>query len=221
MARQIHESLRARFVAGEYLPGVRLYEEKLAKEFDVSLTPVREAVKLLESDGLVVRKAHRALFARQFTLKEAQEVYDVRQILEPHAASLVAQQLDPQWLDSMKLLLQEQKQALNAEEFGKVQTLTATFHIRIAQKSDNHLLASMIERIWLMVPLLRALAWYESHYMRPVHVVDEHRAMLDGMLLGPEQAAQLALNHVRTSWEGVKGALERALGASESGRDSV
>lgn len=211
LARRIHQELRSKFVAGEFLPGTRLYEEKIAKEFDVSLTPVREAVKFLESEGLVVRQAHRALFARSFSFKEAAEVYEMRELLEPHAAALASRAADSVWLAEMKQLLEDQRQALHSAEFGQVQTLTASFHVRIAQCSKNRLLTDMIERLWLMVPLLRALAWHQSHFSRPSNVIEEHTIILDGIISGPEQAAQTSRDHVRSSWESVKEALEVSL----------
>ena len=215
LARQIHKDLRERFVAGQYLPGERVFEDKIAGEFDVSLTPVREAVKLLESDGLVVRKSHRALFTRSFTLKEAQEIYDMRALLEPHATKLVAQALDREWITSMKRVLAEQKEALGNREFGRAQSLSAWFHVQVAEQSGNRLLADSIERLWLMVPLLRALAWKASDYARPTHVIDEHQAILDGILLQPDQASQLAFEHVYASWEAVKVSLTKALSSSD------
>lgn len=85
-----YEYIRKRILSGEYSPGMPLMTEVLAKDIKVSRTPVRDALRKLETDGLVVIRAHMGASVKQMRLKEFRELCDLRLALESHAAGLAA-----------------------------------------------------------------------------------------------------------------------------------
>ncbi|MGB8651317.1 MAG: GntR family transcriptional regulator [Mycobacteriales bacterium] len=87
----VYDEIRRAVVEGRYAPGMRLVEQRLAEEFEVSRTPVREALRRLESEGLVVVERHRGAEVRRLTAAEIADLYDVRSRLEAYAAELAAE----------------------------------------------------------------------------------------------------------------------------------
>lgn len=89
-AQPVYDRLRRAIVEGRYPPGARLVEQRLAEELDVSRTPVREAVRRLESEGLVVVERNRGAHVRPLSEGEIADLYEVRSRLEAYAAELAA-----------------------------------------------------------------------------------------------------------------------------------
>lgn len=87
----VYERIRRAIVEGRYAPGARLVEQRLAEELAVSRTPVREAVRRLESEGLVVVERNRGAHVRPLSEAEIADLYEVRARLEGYAAELAAQ----------------------------------------------------------------------------------------------------------------------------------
>src|ERR1700694_2281793 len=85
-----YDYIRKKILSGEYASGKPLMTEVLAKEIKVSRTPVRDALRKLETDGLVIIRAHLGASVKQMQLKEFQEMCDLRLALEGHAAGLAA-----------------------------------------------------------------------------------------------------------------------------------
>ena len=85
-----YEYIRKRILSGEYAPGKYLLTEVLAKGIKVSRTPVRDALRKLETDGLVTIRAHLGASVKRMQLKEFREMCDLRLALEGHAAGLAA-----------------------------------------------------------------------------------------------------------------------------------
>lgn len=227
LAKQVYERIKDRFLGGEYLPGSRIFEEELAREYGVSLTPVREAMQRLQAQGLVVRKEHRALYVRSFTLEEARNVYEMRELLEPYAIELATRHFDSQWaqwLDKVEALEAEQRAGLGVSDFPRVQRTNYYLHVAFAEGSRNPILVEMIERLWVFVPVLRAVAW-RNYAGGPLFSAEEHAEIIAHLRnQRAEEAVAAAKRHVNGSWERVRRTLENELpqlanklGASEGG----
>ncbi|MCL6562489.1 MAG: GntR family transcriptional regulator [Firmicutes bacterium] len=210
IAAQIYETLKTELVSGHHLPGTRWLEDALAQRFAVSITPVREAIRLLESEGLVIRQAHRAIFVRTFSLQEARQVYELREVLEPQAIRWAARHRTTDWLLPLQTALREQREALESGDLHRLQWLNYRFHVILAEAGGNPWLTETVERLWSMVPLLRAAAW-QIDQSRPANVIAEHEAILRCLPEDYEEAAALAQSHVRQGWERVREALAQVL----------
>jgi DNA-binding GntR family transcriptional regulator len=93
-AQLAYEQIRRRIVEGALAPGARLVEQRLAEDLALSRTPVREAVRLLQSEGLVVVRPNRGASVRQLAADEVADLYDLRARLEAMAAELAAERAD-------------------------------------------------------------------------------------------------------------------------------
>src|SRR5437763_8262726 len=87
-AEAVYGELRSRILAGSLEPAARLNQEALALEFGVSVTPIREAVRRLEAEGLVQLQAHKTVLIAPLSGEELEEIYELRLQLDPFAASI-------------------------------------------------------------------------------------------------------------------------------------
>src|SRR5262245_27672557 len=99
---QLAASLQARILSGEIASGTRLRKEALADEFGLSRTPVREALRKLESTGLIELRPNRGALVRHPTAREIREAYEVRAELEGLAAQLAAARIQDAQLDRLR-----------------------------------------------------------------------------------------------------------------------
>jgi DNA-binding GntR family transcriptional regulator len=216
LSKQVYARIKERFLRGEYLPGNRLYEDELAKEYGISQTPVREAMHRFQAEGLVVRKEHRALYVRTFSLEEARNVYEMRALLEPYAIELATRHSDRSWLEKIEAIEAEQKAGLAARDFPRVQRTNYYLHVAFAEGSHNPILIDMIERLWVFIPVLRAAAWKQDP--EGVRFVAEEHAEIIAYLREEraEEAIAATKRHAESSWERVRHTLEAALTPSVS-----
>ena len=103
-AIRVHDALRTAITDGEIAPGTRLPAEALAERFGTSRTPIREALLMLEREGLVKVEPHRGAIVRSFDPADLLDLYEVRALIEPHAAARAATRVEPGQLDRMRAL---------------------------------------------------------------------------------------------------------------------
>ncbi len=153
-----YEYIRKRILSGEYAPGKSLLTEVLAKEIKVSRTPVRDALRKLETDGLVTIRAHLGASVKRMQLKEFREMCDLRLALEVHAAGLAALNhsetnlREIQYaLEAMRRLTEEIIQAPQEQPLlGELVREDVRFHISIISAAKNDLIKKEILRLHLI-----------------------------------------------------------------------
>lgn len=134
----IYVELRRRIMAGRYEPGLQLKEETLAAEMNVSRTPVRTALRRLVREGHLEAHANRGVFVAGWTDRDIDEVFDLRCMLEPHAAALAAQRASPAQVAELGALnrrMAEASRAVSPEGIAELQTLNNGFHQLILTSS--------------------------------------------------------------------------------------
>lgn len=123
LRRQVVDQLRGTIISGQLPPGARLVERELIARLGVSRTVIREALRQLESEGLVSLEGSRGPIVRALTLEEAQELYGIRAVLEGLAARLCAEHADPNQIKRLQEALQDTAAAYrggNPEEILRV-----------------------------------------------------------------------------------------------------
>jgi len=104
---QVYQLIKNRIIDGTYPPRERLYEAKLAREFGVSRSPIREAIRMLENEGLLLQDIHSRIFVYHPSSNDVEQIYQCRQVLESLAVSLTAKLASPTELNYiMNLALQ-------------------------------------------------------------------------------------------------------------------
>ncbi len=153
-----YEYIRKKILSGEYFPGKSLMTETLAKDIKVSRTPVRDALRKLETDGLVTIRAHLGASVKRMQLKEFREMCDLRLALECHAAGLAALNHSDADLREIQFALEAMRrltdQIIRAPEeqplLGDMQREDVRFHIAIMTAAKNDLMKKEILRLHLI-----------------------------------------------------------------------
>lgn len=178
--------LRELIFTGEIPAGRALRQRDLAARFDVSQTPVREALRRLESEGLVVGDAHRGFTVIEASAGATEENYQIRAALESLGAALAAKNIEPDGIDQLTALNAEMR-AL-AEEDPRYAELNRNFHFAIYEYAKSPLLLSLMRLLWQSLhggP--RVLRTHRES-------TDQHDRIIDALRQGDAEAAS-ALTH--------------------------
>jgi DNA-binding GntR family transcriptional regulator len=131
----------------KYSPGSRLNVEQLTRDLGISRTPIWEAVRRLEQEGLVKNIPNRGVFLVELTRMAAIELYTVREVLEGMAARLAVQRISDKALERMEKLVQEQEKIVAAEDLVAYSKSDFEFHANIYAACGNGILREMLESI--------------------------------------------------------------------------
>lgn len=151
LASILTEDLRKRILAGEFQGGTLLRQEFVAQEYGVSRMPVRETLRQLDSEGLVVVQANRGAVVTELSLPEIEEMFDLRSLLEVDLIQRAIPRMTPASLHKSELILQELDNAYQTEDIAQWGMLNGKFHMSLYEPSDRTISLSFINRISLQV----------------------------------------------------------------------
>ncbi|MEX2534541.1 MAG: GntR family transcriptional regulator [Trueperaceae bacterium] len=140
----VYAVLRKSIVHGQLKPGRSLRENALAKELGVSRTPVREAIRRLESEGLLTFHPRMGLVVTQFSRKELAEIYYIREALEGMSARLAATSATPIEIATLQQLYEDMRRAHERGNVDAMVQATSDFHHTVCEASGNVRLLNMI-----------------------------------------------------------------------------
>lgn len=206
----VYERIKADILSFGFLPSERLVEADLCERYDVSRTPVREALRRLEDDGLVVRREKGGRFVRSLDVSAYLDVYRVRRALELLAIELVCDRLDEADLEVIEGGWSEgfssQKVALD----GSYIVADERFHVAIAEQSGNEYLLQSLIRINDQIRVIRSFDF--SVRKRVVDSEAEHTAIAEQISRGNVEKAQALMSrHIIHSTEELRGITLRIL----------
>ncbi|OPG72140.1 GntR family transcriptional regulator [Pseudomonas ogarae] len=161
----IYETMRDRIIAGQYGPGTQLKEEPLGKEFGMSRTPVRASLKKLVDDGLAVIEANRGVFVAGWTEWDIEEMFSLRELLEPHAAMLAAQRATFEDVAVLHRINEDMAAAIagkRGEITVAVQAANRAFHSQLVDIARSQRLKSMLLTLIDMPVITRSFFLYEN-----------------------------------------------------------
>ncbi len=188
-------AIRTRIVEGRYEPGQRLSEEDMAAEHGVSRTSIREALRVLASQGFVRIQPYFGTFVEEMTPMEAADLIQVQGALEALASGLAARFRTSEDLAVLRAMVEDGRRAAASGRVAEASALHADFHARLAEASGNEVL------VGLMVELHHKLDWaYAANVQRPAgESWDEHSLIIDaierGDADGAVSAAQAHIDH--------------------------
>ncbi len=191
----IVENLRDDIICGEYLPGQRLLLEEIAARFDISTTPVREALSDLESEGIVTIFPHRGAVVTQFSADDLQDIYDIRATLEEMATRLAVPNVSDATLKQMLAYIDQMDSHLG--ELVTLVKLNHSFHITLYNASGRRHLCELTNM--LRYRTQHYLHAYISYLGGMPQAQADHRAILEACEQGNvDRAAMLIHSHVAT-----------------------
>lgn len=175
-------------------PGMKLSEDEVGDIFGASRTVVRAALHALAHSGLVTMERNRGAFISRPTLREAQEVFEARALIEPRVAYMAAKAMTEAQLEILSVHIEAEHVALDAGEMGKSLSLSGQFHIAVAEIADQQVLGAMIRQLISRSSLIIALYWKRADTACESH---SHHALLEAMARHDGQAAaEIMKSHI-------------------------
>jgi DNA-binding GntR family transcriptional regulator len=200
MRERIHERLRTAILAGEIAAGTPMIEAEVAERLGASRTPVREALRRLEAEGLLEPRGGRGTVVRSVSLDEVNCVFEIREALEPLAARRAARRAQAEDVARLREIVERMREAIG--DPAAMEKHDTAFHDAILRLADGDRLKRMLTdlREELIVWRFRSLA----SGARRAETVAEHARIVDAIEAGDETAASSAsVDHVRRSREAV------------------
>ena len=192
----VYEELKRQILRGKITPGMRMMEVELAEEMGVSRTPVREAIRKLEKEGLVTIEPRRGAYASDISVKDMVDVLEVREDLEGFAAFLAADRITEAEVDELREITENYSEAVRNNDTEKMITFDERFHKKIVASSGNKTLIQLSETVQELALRFRYL--YYDDFSRYVNMPVEHKEILDALTSGNgDMARRSADDHVR------------------------
>jgi DNA-binding GntR family transcriptional regulator len=192
---RVAETLREEILNGTLAPGERIVQEDLAERFGASRQPVRDALRLLEGDGLVTLKANSGAWVSKLSEQECDEAYLVRERLEPLLLSKSIPNLTQSQVSRLKELVNEIEMTKDIESFLR---LDREFHLLSYAGANDGMLSEFVERIWNTTQHYRRAFAKLNHFANSDVTHMEHKLILDGILRKDSPQAEGALEgHIR------------------------
>lgn len=148
-----YEKLRTAIVEGEFRPGERLVEQKIAERYDLSRTPIREAIRRLDAEGLVSSERNRGAIVREVGPDEIHDLYELRARLESYAAELAAERSTPDEVTELRVavegfgaLVGDTERLGSLDHVRELNDANGTVHSQIVAGAHHVRLASMLRR---------------------------------------------------------------------------
>jgi DNA-binding GntR family transcriptional regulator len=141
----IAADLKDRILEGKYKPGMRLIQDELAIEFKASRSPIREALRMLEADGLVTIKTHSGAWITELDYAEFEELYQIRERVEPLMLRLSIPHLTTKLIKELEATLEKLNEATTVQQFLK---LDREFHLLTYEGAATSYLGEIVQRMW-------------------------------------------------------------------------
>jgi DNA-binding GntR family transcriptional regulator len=194
----VAEILRERIVAGIYGRGEKLKQADLAKELGVSITPVREALQLLEAEGFVVGLAHKGVLVPEFQKNHAQEIYDLRLTLERELTIHALRALTAERMAELVRIQGLLAQAIQARRLDEIRTENYRFHFKLYELADRPQTLQFVRVLWAKYPFTSQ----DKSVARNEQVKSEHDDFLKKAAEGDHAGAvESMIDHIQRGWQ--------------------
>jgi DNA-binding GntR family transcriptional regulator len=203
LREHVYVSIKGAIIGGEFEPGRRLIEEKLAEDMKTSRTPVREAIQKLEKEGLIYRLPRGGFAVKGVTEEEVEEVFGLRGILEGYAGFLATARMDEAELRSLEEIIALEEaclQDMNVEEFIR---LDGEFHDVLYKAAKNNRLYNLLHDLRDYMYRYRVIIL--RYQRKPQFAVQDHKEMVASIRnKNAKQVEKLVRKHMTRGKEVIK-----------------
>lgn len=199
----VFNTLREAILKGELKPGERLMELQLASKLGVSRTPIREAIRMLEQEGLAVTIPRKGAEVAKMTEKDMEDVLQIRDALDELAASIACELISQEEMEELKRTMHEFEESTKTGDLKRIAEADVKFHDIIYQATNNPKLVSMLSN------LREQMYRYRVEYLKdeknyPI-LVKEHSEIVDGLSKKDKAKVTAAMHkHVENQVSAVK-----------------
>ncbi len=182
----------------DLFPGTRVTETEIAESFNVSRTPVREALQRLELEGLLTIRPKQGCFVRPVDIQTISEYYDVRVALEAAAIELACENMTDEQIDQLLEFWHPQNCTLQFDYPEQIREVEEAFHVSIADGSGNPVLANYIKDVNDHIRIIRRLGFPDEQSIRETY--EEHYGLCQLLKKrDAKKAKQDMIKHIRKS----------------------
>lgn len=200
---RVFQSIREDILSGRYEQNTELKEAAIGAELGVSRTPVREALRQLELEGLVTIIPNRGAYVNMITAKDVQDIYVIRSMLEGLCARWATQSITAEQLDSMEETLCLSEYHTSKKNYEKLYELDSLFHEQLYEAGGSRILNHILSDFHDYVKMVRKASISTSS--RSVTSTEEHRAIFEAIKeKDPDKAEALAKEHVKHTIESIQ-----------------
>jgi DNA-binding GntR family transcriptional regulator len=199
----VYEEIRRRILNLELPPGTRLKDTELAKDFGISNTPVREALRRLEADSLVETKPYIGTYVKELSTDEVKDLYEVRETLEIMAVRKAVERASEEELNEILEIAKKHLSFVNVGTVEKYLEYDRMFHEKIAAASGNTILYELVHSLGDRIHIVRRID-LEDH-MSGIEHLDIANAILKH---DAEQATKIIRTHIQSHLSRVEKLLE-------------
>ena len=200
--QEVAERLRQRIFSHELPPGTWVDEQALAEHYGISRTPLREALKVLASEGLVTLKPRRGCYVTEISERDLDEVFTVMSMLEGECARTSATKASAADLERLRAIHADLENAAAAGDIDGFFEANQAFHLALQEIADNRWLLQVIEDLRKVIKLSRHHSLYSEGRLE--QALAEHRALLDALIARDASAAEALMRaHIRRGREAV------------------
>lgn len=184
----VYEELKMQILTGKITPGMRMMEVELAESMGVSRTPIREAIKKLEQEGLVTVEPRKGAYASQISVKDMVDILEVRQDMEGLAAHMAAYRMTPKQMKELESISVGYNKAVEEGNMADMIKYDTDFHNLIVESCNNSILTMMINQLQEL--LLRFRYVYYDNIKRAEKMPSEHSMIMEAIKDGRSDAAR-------------------------------
>ena len=200
----VADYVREGILSGVIARGARLKQAELAEELGLSITPVREALKLLAAEGYINGATHRGALVAPFELAAAEEIVDLRALLEARLTIRAMRRLTLGEMQQLQLLAQEYERAAATKEPRAALTINYRFHRFLFSLAREPMNLRFVQVLWTKYPF----EFVSRLPGRAGRAVAEHARIIDAVVSRNEDAAASATRaHIQAGWEELKAAI--------------
>lgn len=177
LPEKIAEFIRETIIVGKLKPGEKISEAKLAEELRISRTPIREAIRMLESEGFVSIIPRRGTVVSDFTFEDLYEYFQVKACLESFSAFLAEPHMTERDINRLKRLNEEEKTAIASHDFAKFIRIHEDFHQVFLVKSGNEKLKKLNNQMTVHIKRLQSFFLQQPNLF--FHCAETHGDIID------------------------------------------
>lgn len=212
-AQRAYKFIRSRILSGQLPAGMRLLETTLAQQAGLSRTPVREAIRKLEAEGLVIQRPHFGAVVRGWTLEELEDIFSLRAVLESHIAERAASRATKAQTNALSVMAAKMVELAKAAKPGyrdKISKLNADFHQKLIEAAGSERVRLMMSQVFDLPLSLRTFLRYDEaalmrsvrHHLEIAAAVKNKDASLAGLVMR---------THILAAWRAIEDDIKRQL----------
>lgn len=196
LTEQVVEQITARILSGDLPPGAVLRQAHLAAQLSVSRTPLREAMRVLLTDGLVTQSPAGAFSVIAPTLEDARDTYEMREAIDAFAARMAATRADEEEVAELHRLVERIEQTCEPFDAPAYLDAVSNFHVGLIRASGNQAILALETTIRMSTRVL--YPHFANRRQRLIAAAGEHRRLYEAIRdHNPDEAERLAQQHVR------------------------